>query len=157
MTALALEYADTALAAVKDHPLFQYGNALQILGASAAYAGFKFDLHVKPNGNGVKAAIKLNGINADIAPNDVCALCPNCSYMLQQLVAVAREIDPHVFKAVAVSAGVQYFLCFNTHRFAGSCAHPAGESVFRHHRDISFFHEFRENSPRYHSMPLPIF
>ena len=141
----ALKDHRIALATVKDHALFQHGNALKLLRASAANASLKDHLHVKANGNRIKALIDLDGIDPDLRPYDFCAFCANGSTMLQNLVSVAREIDAYVLEAITVTAGVQHPLGVDTHGLAGGSCAGAGKSVFRHN-SLSPFHFVRENA-----------
>ena len=57
---IALENIYVALTAVKDHTLFQHGNALQLLRMSASNASLKAKLYVKTDGNRIKTAIELD-------------------------------------------------------------------------------------------------
>ena len=103
---VALEYADIAFSAVQDHSLFQHGNALKLLGTPVGNARLKGDLYIKTHGNGMKSTVELDGVNADISPNDFCTSCSDRSRALQNVVAEIRKVNTHVFKAITVSAGI---------------------------------------------------
>lgn len=87
VTGVALEYADVAFVAVKDDTLFEHGNALKLLYSSAADARLDANLDVKTNGNRIKSAVELNGIDANKRRYDLCTLGTDRTRMLQNLVA----------------------------------------------------------------------
>ena len=143
---MALKNADVALTTVKDHSLFKYCNSFQFLRTSTAYAGFKYKFDVKANIDRVKSTVELNRVDTDIGPNDLCASCPNCSRVLQDLVTKIRKVYAHVFKAIAISAGIQNAVRINAYGLTRiPTAWHTGKFIFCHCL-ISFVHEFRENS-----------
>jgi hypothetical protein len=103
---VTLENVDVALATVKDHPLLQHGNALQLLGTSTTNTSFQAKLYIKANGNRIKASVELDRIQADLCPNDLGALGANGARMLQNLISVSRKIHASLLKAIAVTAGI---------------------------------------------------
>ncbi len=129
---IPLKDADIALAAVKDHALFQNGDPFQLLRAATTQAGLKCDLYIEADDDRVKASVELNGIDPDIRPNDICTSGADGTRPLQDLIAEIRKIDAYVFKAITIAAGVQHTVGINANGLAAGASRRAGKSVFCH-------------------------
>ncbi len=125
-----LEDADVALAAVQHDLLFKHRNPLEFL-CSAVDASLKHQLVIKANGYGIKTTIELHGLNVDIGPANLCALDAHVRGMLNDLLSVIGQIHAYVFKAIAIPAGIQDSVGFNTNSFL-RMAGIACKSVIRH-------------------------
>jgi hypothetical protein len=111
------ENAGVAFAAIENDLLIKDCNALEFLCASVSDASLKYEFDVEADIYGIKASVKLNGIEADLCLSDAGALYSDCACMLNDLLSEVREKNLHVFKAVAVSARVKYSVGLYTNSF----------------------------------------
>ena len=130
---VAFEYADIALATIKDNAFFEYGNTLNFLRASGANTSFKYDFYVKTNVDRVKSAVETDWVDIDTRPNNFCTLCANCAGAFQYFITKIRKINACIFKAIAVAAGIEDAICVNAYGLA--CRSTAG-----HARKFIFCH-----------------
>ena len=121
-----------ALTTVKNHALFKHCNTFKLLRSAAADASLKGQLDIKAYVDGIKASVKLNGINGNVRGNNGCTLCADRPRMLQHLVAEFGKVDAYSFKAIAITTGIHYTACINANRITSAAGGSTGESVFCH-------------------------
>lgn len=113
----AAEGAYIAIAAVKNDLLIKHGDALELLSATVSDASLKDELDVETNIDGVKASVKLNGIEADVSFCNAGAFNSDCGSMLDYFFSEICEKYSCVFKAITVSARVKYSVSLYTNSF----------------------------------------
>ena len=123
---IAFENVDVAFAAVKNHLFLKNSDAVKLLTSSATDARLKVKLHVETNVHAVKAAIKGHGVDVDRGPLNGGAFYSNTSGSFQNIVAKIRQKDPHVFKAISVTARIQYAIGFDTDHFPSATGRTTG-------------------------------
>ena len=129
-TLARLENADVAFATVQHDVLFQHRNALEFLG-STANTSLQHELDIEADGYSIKPTVELYRFNAHVSPADLGTLYTHVGGMLNDLLTKIGQINAYVFKAIAIPAGIQNSVGFDTNSFLGVTG-IACKSVFRH-------------------------
>lgn len=129
---VALEHTDVALATIEDDVLFQHGNALKLLRSSTANACLDANLYIKTNGNRKETTVELNGIDPNKGRNDLRTFCTDRRGVLQYFISEIGQIDTNVFKAIAVTTGIQHSVGVDAYRVSAATGRRTGKSVFCH-------------------------
>ena len=119
--------------ATKQHDLlFQHGDAIKFLGATGTDAPLQNEFDVEANVDGVKAAVELNGIDADIRPGDRGTLDTDLAGVLDDILAEVGEEHAHVLVTVAVAAGVHDAVGLHAHAPRLGLTPNGGDAMIRH-------------------------
>ena len=127
------ENAYGAFPTVKNHSLFRNHDPLDLLCASVANTDLKNDLDIKSYRYRIEASIEANGINRNVAPQDLCRFRSDGTAMLQKLISVSRQIHTNVFKAIPIPACIHNSICLNANGIPRG-TRGTRKSVFRHSR-----------------------
>ena len=138
--ATAAEDGDVALTAPKHDLLFNDSNSVKFLASPGTDTTLKDQPDVVTNRDGVKAAVELNGVNADIGPGDASILHTHLGGVVNDLLTEIGQKNLDVFIAIPVAAGIQNAVGLDAKRITGAVfsatvrkkGRTAGEFVFTH-------------------------
>ena len=108
------ENAHRAVAAKEDDLLFQHCDPVKLPRLTCTQTGLEDELDVEADVDGVKASVEADGVDADVGPGDAGILDANLGGALNDVPTEVGQKDPYVLKAVAVAAGIQNAVGFNT-------------------------------------------
>jgi hypothetical protein len=125
---------DVTNASVENDAFFRYRNALKLLIAANADASLKRYLDIKANGDLIKAAVELYGLNANVGPKDRSGFRPHRIRTSDDLLTEVAKINAYVLVAIPITAGIQYAKGIDTDGFpiCGISARNGRTSIIRH-------------------------
>ncbi len=104
------------------------------MGASVCHASLENELDKVTDRYRVEASVELDGINADSRPDDLGVTCANRACMSDNIVTAVGQIYADIFKAIAVTAGIENTVSLDTDSFARRSRAAAGESAICHNK-----------------------
>ena len=110
---------EVPFSAVKDYVLLKRGDTREALASTNAKAALANHLNVIPYGNAVKAAVKRNGVYADVCGDKLGILDAYAVGGGDYSLTVCIEINSCILKAVSVTAGVEH--SFRVYAHGTSC------------------------------------
>ena len=123
---------DLVVTAKQNHTLFQHRNAVKLLRMTAD-AGLKGQLDKEFNVNGIKTAVKSDGIDTDIGRQKLGMTDTNRRGVVDDLITEIGQKDSDVLKAITIAAGIQDSVGFYTNQISARLiVKTARKSVFRH-------------------------
>ena len=136
---LASENVYVAFAAVKNHFLFNDGNAVKFLRSAEAGANFNGQFDIHGDIDLIKAAVKGNAINVYVGAKDLRAFGADVACSFDQFVSAFGKINGNVFKAIFIPTAIKDPIGVYIYRVAVSAA--IGRISGIRHNDDHSFHE----------------